>query len=83
LTVDGIVKSLELSFESKAAEIIACVQNSTYEPGLFTIPSTEYRPELSLVFYPFRARYFGIIGSRSIFFPLVAGSPIRFKAIVL
>jgi hypothetical protein len=36
----SLILLLELSFESKAVEIIACVQNLTYEPGLFTIPST-------------------------------------------
>jgi hypothetical protein len=32
--------SLEFSFDSKAAEIIACAPKSTYDPGLFTNPST-------------------------------------------
>jgi len=50
---------------------------------LFRNPSTLYSI-LSLVsfFYPFRARYFSIIGSRSVFAD-PHQSPIRFKAIVL
>ena len=49
---------------------------------LFRNPSTLYRPQLGLVFYPFRARYFAIIGLRSAFTD-PHQSPIRFKAIVL
>jgi len=58
--------------------------DSKLNSRLFTNPSTLYRPQLGLVFYPFRARYFAIIGSR---FRLRRTdphqSPIRFKAIVL
>ena len=62
--------------------MVAAAFDSTINSRLFRNPSTLYRPQLGLIFYPFRARYFVIIGSRSVFSD-PHQSPIGFKAIVL
>ena len=73
--------------------VIYSVSDSKLNSRLFTNLSTLCRLQLSFVFYPFRARYFFIIGSRSasggsasVTLRAVGSTsrrPIRFKAIVL